>query len=92
MNFNVSGKPVCRGLISIQFSGLTAERPFIDTLGHFLRCNTEAERLRAIGTLQTGNTKVQTAIVMDISHSGVSRLWARYQRYLAEANMPEVGL
>ena len=49
MNFNVSGKPVRHGLILIQFSVLTAVRPFIDRLGHFfadgiMRTNTEAER------------------------------------------------
>ena len=54
--------------------------------------NTEAERCRAIGTLQTGSTQVQTAIVMDISQSGVSRLWAGYQRYIAEADAPEMGV
>ena len=57
-----------------------------------MRCNTEAGRWRAIGTLQTGSTKVQTAIVMDISQSDASRLWARYQSYVAEADIPEVGV
>ena len=40
-----------------------------------MRRNTEAERWRAIGTLQTGSMQVQAAIVMDILQSGVSRLW-----------------
>ena len=57
-----------------------------------MRRNTEAERWRAIRTLQTGRTLVQTEIVMDISQSSVSRLWARYQRYIAEADIPEVGV
>ena len=56
-----------------------------------MRFNTEAERWRAIGTLQTGSTQVQTVIVMVISQSGVSRLWARYQRYVAEADIPRSG-
>ena len=57
-----------------------------------MRRNTEARRWRAIGTLQTGSTQVHTAIVMDSSQSGVSRYWARYQRYIAEADMLEVGV
>ena len=57
-----------------------------------MRRNTEAERWRAIGMLQTGSTQVQTAIVMDISQSGVSRLWARYQRYVAEGDILEMGV
>ena len=57
-----------------------------------MRRNTEAERWRAIGTLKTGSTQVQTAIVMDISQSGVSRLWERYQRYIAEADILEMGV
>ena len=36
VDFNVSGKPIHRGFISIQLSGLTAERSTIDTLGLFL--------------------------------------------------------
>ena len=56
-----------------------------------MRRNTEAERWRAIGTLQTGKTQVQTAIVMDISQSGVSCLWARYLRYGAEVDIPRSG-
>ena len=53
-----------------------------------MRRNTEAERWRATGTLQTENTQVQTANVIDISQSGVSGLWARYQRYEAEVDIP----
>ena len=55
-----------------------------------MRRNTEAERWKATGTLQTGSTQVQTAIVMDssvwcesiigtpseISRNGYTEKWA----------------
>ena len=56
-----------------------------------MKHNTEADRWRAIGTLQTGSTQVQTANVMEISQSAVSRLWARYWRYVAEVDIPRSG-
>ena len=56
-----------------------------------MRRLTEAERWRAIGMLQTGSTQVQTANIMNISQSVVSRLWARYQRSGAVADMQRSG-
>ena len=41
--------------------------------------------------LQTGSTQVQTANFMNISQSVVSRLWARYQRHGAVADMQRSG-
>ena len=55
-----------------------------------MRRLTEAERWRAIGMLQTGSTQVQTANIMNISQSVVSRLWARYQRSGAVADMQRI--
>ena len=52
-----------------------------------MRRLTEAERWRAIGMLQTGSTQVQPANITNISQSVVSRLWARYQRSGAVADM-----
>ena len=41
--------------------------------------------------LQTGSTQVQTSNFMNISQSVVSRLWARYQRHKAVADMQRSG-
>ena len=41
--------------------------------------------------LQTGSTQVQTANFMNISQSAVCRLWARYQRHGAVADMKRSG-
>ena len=41
--------------------------------------------------LQTRSTQVQTANIMNISQSVVSRLWARYQRSGAVADMQRSG-
>ena len=56
-----------------------------------MRRLTEAERWRAIGMLQTGSTQVQTANIMNISQSVVSRLRARYQRSGVVADMQRSG-
>ena len=56
-----------------------------------MRRLTEAERWRAIGMPQTGSTQIQTANIMNISQSVVSRLWARYQRSGAVAKMQRGG-
>ncbi|MEW8562534.1 MAG: hypothetical protein AB2541_10520 [Candidatus Thiodiazotropha sp.] len=52
---------------------------------------TEAEHWTAVGMLQTGSTELQTANAMNTSQSVISRLWTRYRRTGAVADLQRSG-